>query len=203
SSRCRVIRTAMKSTDERRDHERIDIQMKTRLWLDETVRGKHMQFEGYAETRDLAIGGTFVHSDYLLPMGSPINMEMLMDDVETLSARGEIVHILSDETRGMGILFTEVDAENRERLLRFFVSERVQEFYRERFVVEFPHLADSMTLKDVALVINLWEDKEGRLTALRRPEGAEARNQRRMEEVAASKRRSQVVKTTAKVRART
>ena len=67
---------------------------------------------------------------------------------------------------GMGLMFTQVDAENRERLLRFFISDRIRDFYSTRFVVEFPHLESTLTLKDVALVINLWEDKEGRLTAL-------------------------------------
>ena len=74
---------------------------------------------------------------------------------------------------GMGVVFTVVDAENRERLLRFFVSDRIESFYRERFVVEFPHLASVFSLKDVALVLNLWEDKEGRLTALRHATGGE------------------------------
>lgn len=33
-------------------------------------------------------------------------------------------------------------------------------------MVEFPHLGSVMSLQDVALVVNLWEDKEGRLQKL-------------------------------------
>ncbi len=175
-----------------REHERIDIRMHTRIWRDETVQGKAVNFEGFAHTRDLAIGGTFLEASYLLAVGCPINLEMTIDENDTLSARGEVVHTLSGEgsVSGMGILFTEVDAENRERLLRFFVSDRVKEFYHTRFLMEFPHLEDNLSLKDVALVINLWEDREGRLTALRHPESAKAQQARRREVVKATEKRA-------------
>ena len=68
----------------------------------------------------------------------------------------------------MGVIFTEVDAENRERLLRFFVSDRIREFYTDRFIVEFPHLANVLSLQDVALVLHLWEDRDNRLLALKK-----------------------------------
>jgi hypothetical protein len=87
-------------------------------------------------------------------------------------------------------MFTKVDAENRERLLRFFVSERISEFYGERFLVEFPHLESVLSLEDVALVINLWEDKEGRLTSLRKPPSeAILKTHRQRESLAAQRRR--------------
>lgn len=164
------------ASDDKREHERIDIEMVTRLWLDESYKGKPIVFEGFARTSNLAIGGTFLQSSYLLSVGFPINMEMRIDDTgELLVARGEVVHRVDDaKNSGMGVRFTEVDAENRERLLRFFVSDRIREFYSDRFVVEFPHLESVLSLKDVALVINLWEDKEGRLTALRKPSGTAA-----------------------------
>lgn len=178
---------------ERREHERIDIQMPTRMWLDEVRHGKNVFFEGHATTRDLAIGGTFLHSSYLLPVGFPVNLEMEIGGGDKLVTRGEIVHRLEPtEARetGMGVIFTHVDAENRERLLRFFVSERVRTFYTERFVVEFPHLRDVMTLEDVALVVNLWEDKEGRLTALRAPAADGDQKVHRAREVTATKKRA-------------
>jgi hypothetical protein len=155
---------------ERREHERIDIQMRARLWLDEAYKSSNVQFEGFAITQNLAIGGTFIQANYLLPVGFPINLEMQIEDGgEVLGARAEIVHRLEEgNLRGMGVVFTDMDAENRERLLRFFVSDRIKQFYTERFVVEFPHLEQVLSLKDVALVLNLWEDKEGRLTALRK-----------------------------------
>jgi hypothetical protein len=154
---------------ERREHERIEIEMKARLWLDEAYKEHSVQFEGFALTRNLAIGGTFITANYLLPIGFPVNLEMQLEGGETLAARAEIVHRVEDDRiRGMGVQFTDMDAENRERLLRFFVSDRIKAFYSDKFVVEFPHLEQVISLKDVALVINLWEDKEGRLTRLRK-----------------------------------
>ncbi len=159
------------------------------MWLDESYRGKEITFEGYSKTRDLAIGGTFLVSDYLLPVGFPLNLEMRISDDEYLVTRGEIVHSIgAGDTHepGMGIMFTEVDATNRELLLRFFVSDRIRDFYAERFLVEFPHLEPVLSLKDVALVINLWEDKEGRLTSLRKPPGADVLAARREEQARAA-----------------
>lgn len=156
--------------DDRREHERIDIEMRTRLWLNETYRGRQIEFEGYSETQNLSIGGTFLTSSYLLPVGFPINIEMETGGGQILAARGEIVHSAAEHEKnpGMGVIFTEVDAENRERLLRFFVSDRIREFYSGRFIQEFPHLESVLSLEDVALVINLWEDKEMRLSGLKK-----------------------------------
>ena len=161
----------MANLSDRRDHERIELQMPTRLWLDEKHHGKHITFEGHARTSNLAIGGTFLQSSYLLAVGFPINLEISLEDRgEVLSARGQVTHKLGENDAlgpGMGVLFTAVDEENRERLLRFFVSDRIRNFYQERFLVEFPQLRDSLSLKDVALIVNLWEDRDGRLTSLR------------------------------------
>ena len=183
------------ATTERREHERIEIRMAVRMWLDEQKGSRPIAFEGFATTRDLSIGGCFLESTYLLPSGYPLNLEMRMEEGELLRARGEIVHRLQNDAgrpTGMGILFTEVDAENRERLLRYFVSDRIKDFYFNRFIVEFPHLESVITLKDVALTINLWEDKEGRLSALRHPEGAKAQQARRRDEAAAAAGRRKV-----------
>lgn len=177
---------------EQREHERITISMPTRMWLNETRQGKQVEFEGHATTRDLAIGGTFVHCAYLLPVGYPINLEMRINEKEFLVTRGEIVHVIgnSDSNEpGMGIMFTAVDAENRERLLRFFISDRIREFYEQRFTVEFPHLAPVLGLKDVALVLNLWEDREGRLTSLHKIGSEKALKKHRDNEVDATKKR--------------
>jgi hypothetical protein len=160
--------------DERRDHERIDIRMPTRMWLHEPYNGKPIQFEGHCRTRNLAIGGIFLDSSYLLPLGFPMNLEVQLESGELLVARGEIMHTVSvDENpkeSGMGLIFTHVDAENRERLLRFFVSDRIRSFYDDRFIVEFPHLTNVLSLQDIALVLNLWEDRDNRLLALKKLE---------------------------------
>jgi hypothetical protein len=177
---------------EQREHERILIEMPTRMWLKEDHQGKAIAFEGFCKTRDLSIGGTFLESNYLLPVGYPLNLEMRTHDGDLLLVRGEIVHTISEQQQhpsGMGIMFTQVDAQNRERLLRFFVSDRIRNFYTERFLVEFPHLKAVMTLRDIALVINLWEDKEGRVTTLHRMEPGRAHQARREEEVRATKNR--------------
>jgi hypothetical protein len=160
---------------ERRDHERIELQTSVRLWLDEKHNGKHIVFEGFARTRNIAIGGSFVESSYLLPVGFPINMEIQLEERgEILAARGQITHKLGESEShgpGMGVVFTAVDEENRERLLRFFISDRIRDFYDNRFVVEFPQLRNTLSLQDVALIVNLWEDREERLTALREAAG--------------------------------
>jgi hypothetical protein len=177
------------SDDIRREHERIDIEMPTRMWLDEERKGRKVVFEGHAKTRDLAIGGTFLQCEYLLPVGYPVNLEMRIDAEDVLVTRGEVVHHVGGGGQGMGIIFTQVDAENRERLLRFFVSGRVREFYSQRFVVEFPHLEAVMSLEDVALIVNLWEDKEGRLRALHIEPPDAAKKSHRAREVQATQRR--------------
>ena len=151
---------------ERRQHDRIEIEMHTRLSLSEDYRGHDIEFEGFAKTRNLSIGGAFIESTYLLPVGFPMNLEMKMDEREMLVARGEVVHSRGEESGfspGMGIRFTYVDADNRERLLRYFVSDRIRSFYEERFVLEFPHLRERVSLRDIALIVNLWEDKQERL----------------------------------------
>ncbi len=149
--------------------------MPTRMWLNESYKGKPIQFEGHCRTRNLAIGGIFLDSSYLLPMGFPLNLEVQLETGDVLVARGEIMHTVSVEENadesGMGLIFTHVDAENRERLLRFFVSDRIRDFYEDRFIVEFPHLANVLSLQDIALVLNLWEDRDNRLKALKQLEG--------------------------------
>jgi hypothetical protein len=180
------------SDSDRRQHERIAIELPTRLWLNEARGRRPVQFEGYAVTRDIAVGGTFVQSNYLLPIGCPINLEMQVKD-GVISARGEVVHkVGADEApeSGMGIIFTEVDAINRERLLRFFINDTIRRFYEDRFIVEFPHLKGTMSLQDIALVLNLWEDKDGRVEALHGAGDERQRDAHRDEEVRATKRRA-------------
>lgn len=139
------------------------------MWISETYQGRNIEFEGYAETSNLAIGGVFLRSTFMLPLGFPINLEMTLDDDETLCARAVIAHRATEHEEdypGMGVEFVTLDTDNRERLLRFFVSDRVETFYQDRFAVEFPHLLDKLTLRDIALVVNLWEDREGQISSL-------------------------------------
>ena len=57
----------------------------------------------------------------------------------------------------MGIEFLDVDAHGRETLLRYFTPARYTTFY-ELFIAEFPHLRGEVPLRDVSLVLNLWEE---------------------------------------------
>lgn len=179
--------------EERRNHERIETHIATRLWLAEQYRGKEIEFEGFATVCDLAIGGAFVRADYLLPIGFPMNLDIMISDEEILSCRGEIVHTISEHESfetGMGLMFTQVDTENRERLLRFFVSDRIRDFYYSRFLQEFPHLESRFSLSEITLVLNLWEDKENRLATLKDGVSEGDRNIRRFEEIEATKARA-------------
>lgn len=155
---------------DRREHERIELTTPVRMWLDEIYQGRQVLFEGFAETRNLAVGGIFVYASYLLPVDCPVNLEVqLGTEGDVLRARGRVSHKKpsdDDIGPGMGIIFTSLDEDNRERLLRYFVTGRIREFYQERFVVEFPRLESSLSLRDVAIIINLWEDRDGRLSSL-------------------------------------
>ncbi len=178
---------------ERRSHERVEIKIPVRLWLNEEYNGKHIEFEGFATLFDLAIGGAFIRSDYLLPVGFPINIDAMLEDDEVLSCRSEIVHTIDEGESyesGMGVMFTQVDARNRERLLRFFVSDRVHEFYFSRFLTEFPHLESKFSLSEVTLILNLWEDKDNRLATLHEAVSDEEREIRRNEEIQATHQRA-------------
>jgi hypothetical protein len=57
----------------------------------------------------------------------------------------------------MGIEFLDVDAHGRETLLRYFTPQRYDAFFKD-FIGEFPHLKKDLPLRDVSLVLNLWEE---------------------------------------------
>ena len=57
----------------------------------------------------------------------------------------------------MGIEFLDVDAHGRETLLRYFTPQRYDQFFKD-FIGEFPHLKKDLPLRDVSLVLNLWEE---------------------------------------------
>ena len=153
------------------------------MWLREDEGGRAVEFEGFADSTDLAITGVFMEASYLLPIGYPINLEMLIHTGETVSARGEIVHRLDagehpGRDSGMGIRFEEIDSVNRERLLRYFVTDQIQDFFHNRFIVEFPHLEEKTTLDEIALIVNLWGDKSDRMSRMRHPGDADSKRAR-------------------------
>jgi hypothetical protein len=151
-------------SDETRRYERIEIELPVRLF----VPGRDgLQFEAFCTSRNLGLGGVFVASSFLLPEGLELHVELKLPDgpLPIRSRVARVVH-LDDASfaPGMGIEFLDVDAHGRETLLRYFTPERYENFFKD-FVEEFPHLKKAMPLRDVSLLLNLWEEwkvkKEG------------------------------------------
>ncbi len=141
---------------ETRRYERIDIELPCRLYI---PGAEGLRFEAFCTSRNLGLGGIFVASSFLLRQGVEVYVELTLP--EPLPIRSRIAHVVGhdDEAHatGMGIEFLDVDAHGRETLLRYFTPLRYHTFY-EKFVEEFPHLKKALPLRDVSLVLNLWEE---------------------------------------------
>jgi len=142
---------------ETRRYERIEIELPCRLYIP-TSNG--LKFEAFCTSRNLGLGGIFVTSTFLLREGLELFVELGLPGAP-LSVRSRVSHTVPIDdpslTTGMGIEFLDVDAHGRETLLRFFTPARYQAFY-ESFVEGFPHLKTEVPLRDVSLVLNLWEE---------------------------------------------
>ena len=143
---------------ETRRYERIDIELPCRLYIPGGPEG--LKFEAFCTSRNLGLGGTFVASNFLLRRGLELFIELGLPDAP-LAIRSRVAHTVAIDdpefTTGMGIEFLDVDAHGRETLLRYFTPLRYHRFY-EGFVHEFPHLKKAVPLRDVSLVLNLWEE---------------------------------------------
>ena len=143
---------------ETRRYERIEIELPCRLYIPGTEEG--LRFEAFCVSKNLGLGGIFVASTFLLKKGLELYVELGLPD-EPLAIRSRVAHSVAlDETEletGMGIEFLDVDAHGRETLLRYFTPTRYEAFYGA-FTDEFPHLKKSVPLRDVSLVLNLWEE---------------------------------------------
>jgi hypothetical protein len=141
-----------------RRYERIDIELPCRLYIPGAADG--LQFEAFCTSRNLGLGGTFVASSFLLRHGLELHIELGLPE-GPLSIRSRVAHVVEiddpERTTGMGIEFLDVDAHGRETLLRYFTPQRYHRFF-EGFVEEFPHLRKTVPLRDVSLVLNLWEE---------------------------------------------
>jgi len=140
-----------------RRYERIDIELPCRLF----IPGEGgLRFEAYCTSLNLGLGGLFVASSFLLREGLELYVELALPD-GPLAIRSRVAHAvgLDDEElqTGLGIEFLDVDAHGRETLLRYFTPARYQAFY-EAFIGEFGHLKKELPLRDVSLVLNLWEE---------------------------------------------
>jgi hypothetical protein len=140
-----------------RRYERIDIELPVRLFI---PGEKGLRFEAFCTSRNLGLGGLFVGATFLLPQGIDLSVELGLPD-GPLPIKSRVAHVVGHDDEhlatGMGVEFLDVDARGREALLRYFTPQRYQEFYRE-FRAEFPHLEKSQPLRDVSLVLNLWEE---------------------------------------------
>ena len=143
---------------ETRRYERIEIELPCRLYIPGGPEG--LKFEAFCHSRNLGLGGTFVASSFLLKRGLELYIELGLPD-GPLPIRSRIAHAVAlDDTEhdtGMGIEFLDVDAHGRETLLRYFTPTRYHRFYGA-FIEEFPHLKKALPLRDVSLVLNLWEE---------------------------------------------
>ncbi len=143
---------------ETRRYERIDIELPCRLYIPGGPEG--LKFEAFCTSRNLGLGGTFVASSFLLRQGLELYIELGLPE-GPLAIRSQVAHTVAlddpEYTTGMGIEFLDVDAHGRETLLRYFTPTRYHRFY-DGFIQEFPHLKKEMPLRDVSLMLNLWEE---------------------------------------------
>jgi hypothetical protein len=141
-----------------RRYERIEIELPCRLFI--PGGPTELRFEAFCASRNLGLGGVFVASSFLLRGGLELYVELGLP-VGPLPIRSRVAHTVAidDPTHvtGIGIEFLDVDAHGRETLLRYFTPQRYQAFY-QGFVEEFPHLERPLPLRDVSLVLNLWEE---------------------------------------------
>lgn len=152
-------------SDQNRRYERIEIELPCRMFIPRARGGEkggreELQFEAFCVSRNLGLGGVFVASSFLLKNGVELYLELGLPD-GPLAIRSKVAHTVEIDDphhiTGMGIEFLDVDKHGRETLLRYFTPLRYQAFF-ERFVEEFPHLQKEMPLRDVSLVLNLWEE---------------------------------------------
>jgi len=145
---------------ETRRYERIEIELPCRLYILGDAAADELKFEAFTTSRNLGLGGIYVASSFLLKKGLELHIELGLPD-GPLSIRSRVAHVVAHDdeemTTGMGVEFLDVDAHGRETLLRYFTPVRYEDFYAA-FVEEFPHLRKALPLRDVSLVLNLWEE---------------------------------------------
>jgi hypothetical protein len=145
---------------ETRRYERIDIELPCRLYVPGKEGKEGLRFQAFCTSRNLGLGGLFVASTFLLKPGLELFVELALPD-GPLSIRSQVAHVVpldhAELAAGLGIEFLDVDAHGRETLLRYFTPLRYEKFYAA-FIEEFPHLEKTVPLRDVSLVLNLWEE---------------------------------------------
>lgn len=110
--------------NERRRHARVPIALSV------TVASASNFYEGLTE--NMSEAGVFVATDLAEPIGSKIALLIALDDgVEPpLSLTGEVRWLRDCAPRGMGVLFEELSACDRQRI-RVFLQRRDPMFFEE------------------------------------------------------------------------
>jgi hypothetical protein len=146
--------------EQKRRYERIEINLPCRLFIPQEGPSKELKFQAFTLSRNLGLGGVFVESTFLLKPDLELWIELGLPH-DALAIHGRITHVvpLDDSTfiSGMGIEFLNVDSFGRETLLRYFSPERYHEFYKA-MLDEFGHLDKSFEIRDISLIVNLWEE---------------------------------------------
>jgi hypothetical protein len=154
--------------NERRNSERIDIRLPVVLLRNDKSGKRMFELRAPAVTRNLSLKGVFCEATYALKQGTRLTLTLALEGGDEFRAAAEVVHSIpvgdAKHEAGMGFQFISIDKTNRERLLRFFVSDRIRDFYEGRFAVQFEHLTKQITLRDAALLINLWEESRSQGT---------------------------------------
>ncbi|MCC6811175.1 MAG: PilZ domain-containing protein [Deltaproteobacteria bacterium] len=143
---------------ERIKHERILLQRPARVFVN---KKEALIFEMYCTSRDLSISGIFLNSEGLLRIGMPVEIDLEVRNDEILNLNGEVIRRIEFGDRehppGFAVKFGALSPQSHETLLRYFVTDRIVAFSKI-FREQFPHLDQSVTEQDLALVVNLWED---------------------------------------------
>lgn len=73
-------------------------------------------------SQDISEGGLFVATYHYVPVGTPLRLSLELPDGERVEARGEVRWVrevvLGDAPPGIGVAFTELPPETRERIAR-------------------------------------------------------------------------------------
>jgi PilZ domain len=149
--------SSLSVTDPTRRYERLDVELPLRLFV---PSDDGLRFEAFGTSRNLGLGGLFMGSQFLLPRGLELSVELALPE-RPLVIRSRVVHVVgldhANLVPGIGVEFLDVDSAGRELLLRSFTPPRYRAFHQE-LGEEFPHLKKAMPLRDISLILNLWEE---------------------------------------------
>ncbi len=80
--------------------------------------------------------GVFIWTDAPLPVGTLVNLRfsIIMDEVETIEGVGEVVRVTEapPESRGMGVVFVQLNSFSEKVIQRLFVRHDVERIFRYR-----------------------------------------------------------------------